>query len=380
MTGCHPDGEVVGPVDDLLFPIHHGILYYPGIDVLPPFVLYGTDRMSDEDYLGVAKAWEQRLLILESTEPIAFRPQNFGDYEIPSLHLKEGLARRPHGLRAARARLTTGSGPGGAGGPRADRWQWQPTIRSRPRPPRSTRPARTGAESRRQDLDAVTAGLTPRWNSGPVKGHVNRITYLTRQGHGRASFALLRRRILLATRAPAAVTIRRCPRAGAERRAPCSDLWRSPGSGGTRPPRTMRGRVWKFRAPVATLVVRPSVATVRIPPARSGLPGVRSPRADDGSARPYVTRQTISVVPVVQPHRARAGPVTQPRRRPGRRGGRRCLGRAAASITASACCTRHAQCARHRRADHDAPHDRADVPLRRHHTGSEVRDRVVSAR
>ncbi|MFB7032324.1 hypothetical protein ACFCXG_37290, partial [Streptomyces sp. NPDC056295] len=38
------------------------------------------------------KAWEQRLLTLESTEPIiAFRRQNFGDYEIPSLHLKAGL-------------------------------------------------------------------------------------------------------------------------------------------------------------------------------------------------------------------------------------------------------------------------------------------------
>ena len=54
-------------------------------------VLYGTDRMTDEDYSDVAKAWEQRLLTLESTEPIAFRRQNFGDYEIPSLHLKERL-------------------------------------------------------------------------------------------------------------------------------------------------------------------------------------------------------------------------------------------------------------------------------------------------
>nr|WP_206439963.1 NAD(P)H-dependent oxidoreductase [Streptomyces scabichelini] len=80
-----------GPIDDLLFPIHHGILYYPGIEMLPPFVLYGTDRMTGEDYPDVAKAWEQRLLTLESTEPIAFRRQNFGDYEIPSLHLKEGL-------------------------------------------------------------------------------------------------------------------------------------------------------------------------------------------------------------------------------------------------------------------------------------------------
>ncbi|QKW25877.1 NAD(P)H-dependent oxidoreductase [Streptomyces seoulensis] len=84
-----------GPIDDLLFPIQHGILYYPGIEVLPPFVLYGADRMSDADYPDLAKAWEQRLLTLESTEPIPFRRQNFGDYEIPSLHLKEG--REPAG-------------------------------------------------------------------------------------------------------------------------------------------------------------------------------------------------------------------------------------------------------------------------------------------
>ncbi|MGW2049844.1 NAD(P)H-dependent oxidoreductase [Streptomyces sp. NPDC001858] len=80
-----------GPIDDLLFPIHHGVLYHPGIEVLPPFVLYGADRMTGADYPDVAKAWEQRLLTLESTEPIAFRRQNYGDYEIPSLHLKEGL-------------------------------------------------------------------------------------------------------------------------------------------------------------------------------------------------------------------------------------------------------------------------------------------------
>ncbi|WP_122616974.1 NAD(P)H-dependent oxidoreductase [Streptomyces sp. Tu 4128] len=80
-----------GPIEDLLFPIHHGILYYPGIEAVPPFVVYGADRMTVEDYPDVAKAWERRLLTLESTEPIPFRRQNFGDYEIPSLHLKEGL-------------------------------------------------------------------------------------------------------------------------------------------------------------------------------------------------------------------------------------------------------------------------------------------------
>lgn len=87
----YADRGINGPIEDLLFPIHHGILYYPGLEVLPPFVLYGTDRMTDEGYPDVAKAWTERLLTLDSTAPISFRPQNFGDYEIPSLHLKDGL-------------------------------------------------------------------------------------------------------------------------------------------------------------------------------------------------------------------------------------------------------------------------------------------------
>jgi transposase len=50
----------------------------------------------------------------------------------------------------------------------------------------------------RADQDAVTAGLTLRWSSGSVEGHVNRIKMLKRQMYGRANPDLLRRRILLA--------------------------------------------------------------------------------------------------------------------------------------------------------------------------------------
>ena len=49
----------------------------------------------------------------------------------------------------------------------------------------------------RRDQDAVTAGLTLPWSSGPVEGHVNRIKMLKRQMYGRANPDLLRRRILL---------------------------------------------------------------------------------------------------------------------------------------------------------------------------------------
>ncbi|TPQ18587.1 transposase [Streptomyces sporangiiformans] len=49
----------------------------------------------------------------------------------------------------------------------------------------------------RQDLDAVTAGLTLPWSSGVVEGHVNRVKTLKRAMYGRASFELLRTRILI---------------------------------------------------------------------------------------------------------------------------------------------------------------------------------------
>jgi transposase len=53
------------------------------------------------------------------------------------------------------------------------------------------------AKGLEQDLDAVTQGLTSRWNSGPVEGRVNHIKMLKRQMFGRAGLPLLRKRVLL---------------------------------------------------------------------------------------------------------------------------------------------------------------------------------------
>ena len=52
----------------------------------------------------------------------------------------------------------------------------------------------------RRDLTAVINGLTLEHNSGAVEGNVTRIKRLKRDGYGRATFKLLRARILLATR------------------------------------------------------------------------------------------------------------------------------------------------------------------------------------
>jgi transposase len=48
----------------------------------------------------------------------------------------------------------------------------------------------------RQDHAAVQAGLTLKWNNGPVEGHINRLKFLKRSMYGRANFDLLRLRVL----------------------------------------------------------------------------------------------------------------------------------------------------------------------------------------
>jgi transposase len=50
-----------------------------------------------------------------------------------------------------------------------------------------------------RDWAAVTAGLTERWSSGPVEGHLNKLELVKRRMYGRAKFDLLRRRVLLAS-------------------------------------------------------------------------------------------------------------------------------------------------------------------------------------
>jgi transposase len=57
----------------------------------------------------------------------------------------------------------------------------------------------TFANGLERDLAAVTAGLTLPWSSGVVEGHVNRIKMLKQQMYGRAGFALLTKRVLLAS-------------------------------------------------------------------------------------------------------------------------------------------------------------------------------------
>ena len=51
----------------------------------------------------------------------------------------------------------------------------------------------------RADYEAVKAGVTLPWSTGPVEGQINRLKMLKRQMYGRANIDLLRQRVLLPT-------------------------------------------------------------------------------------------------------------------------------------------------------------------------------------
>jgi len=56
---------------------------------------------------------------------------------------------------------------------------------------------KTFARGLSRDIDAVENGIKMKWSNGAVEGHVNRIKSIKRQMYGRASFDLLRKKVIL---------------------------------------------------------------------------------------------------------------------------------------------------------------------------------------
>lgn len=81
-----------GPLDELLFPITHGALFFPGFDVLPTHAVYETGKLTTAAVEKELASWNSRLENLFSEVPIPFRRQNSGDYHenILANHISEG--------------------------------------------------------------------------------------------------------------------------------------------------------------------------------------------------------------------------------------------------------------------------------------------------
>lgn len=59
-----------GNLDTILYPIHHGMLYFIGMQVLPPFICYSPARMSEEDRANELIRYKTYLSKVGDEEPL----------------------------------------------------------------------------------------------------------------------------------------------------------------------------------------------------------------------------------------------------------------------------------------------------------------------
>jgi len=83
----YSDHGFYAPLEQILFPVHRGILGFTGFTVVEPFIVYGPQRMSRAERLARLGDYRRRLLALESL-PRVENPRT-SDYE--------GFVRKPSG-------------------------------------------------------------------------------------------------------------------------------------------------------------------------------------------------------------------------------------------------------------------------------------------
>jgi len=88
-----------GPLDELLFPLTHGALFFAGMTVLPTHAVYEVGRLREGSAADMFEHWRGRIRRLFLDDPISFRKQNGGDY--PDRHvLHDAVAPGRIGLTA----------------------------------------------------------------------------------------------------------------------------------------------------------------------------------------------------------------------------------------------------------------------------------------
>lgn len=68
-----------GDIEQILFPINHGILYFVGFDVLPPFIAWAPARVGEEQRRQYLAEYRERLLAMETAAPIPY--PKLADYD-----------------------------------------------------------------------------------------------------------------------------------------------------------------------------------------------------------------------------------------------------------------------------------------------------------
>jgi NAD(P)H dehydrogenase (quinone) len=68
-----PSG-VNGDIEHILFPIQHGMLYFTGFTVLPPFIAWSVGCVTEAQRAAYLDGWAERLRTLDDASPLDFPP------------------------------------------------------------------------------------------------------------------------------------------------------------------------------------------------------------------------------------------------------------------------------------------------------------------
>lgn len=83
--GAYTPTGMNGDIHQMLYPINHGILYFVGFSVLPPYVAFSPARVGEEKRKQYLEEYKVRLLNWETTDVISYHP--LADYD-ENLQLK----------------------------------------------------------------------------------------------------------------------------------------------------------------------------------------------------------------------------------------------------------------------------------------------------
>ena len=70
--GIYAEDGLNGPLDRILFPVQHGVLYFTGFTVVPPFVAWSPAGVDDNERARYLREYGERLLQVQDLAPIPF--------------------------------------------------------------------------------------------------------------------------------------------------------------------------------------------------------------------------------------------------------------------------------------------------------------------
>jgi NAD(P)H dehydrogenase (quinone) len=86
--GTYAEDGVNGPLDRILFPVQHGVLFFTGFTVVPPYVAWSAAQVDDTVRARYLREYGERILQVPSLAPIPF--EGLDAFDPQTLRRREG--------------------------------------------------------------------------------------------------------------------------------------------------------------------------------------------------------------------------------------------------------------------------------------------------